>query len=154
MTKLSLIKKLAYLVKDYMMELLNTFDIDYNPTGVTEQDKFKSLMSPPYSLLLNADGVPYSATIKYNYGERWMYLTVKDRDGNTLQGETYVASHPVNLLSTPELRNFGLFFIPELKKFYFYKLGKTKWYNSVELTEEMAYNVIRTKNFDAMNLES
>lgn len=134
-----------------VMQLISEFTIDYNPAGVTEAEKFKSLAVPPFSMLLTANATSYTALVKYNHAEKWMFLTVFDTDGNCIQGETFVAESPVNLLSASDLRGYGLFFNSGIKKFLFYKLNNTKWYNSVDLTEDEAYEVISKKSFLALD---
>ena len=128
------------------MELQETYDVDYNSSGITERLKWAFLASGPYSLQLTANNVSYTVTIKYNYGSMQPFVSVSN-DTGTIQGETMMNDFPTNLLTASELRSYALYWQPHLKRFELYKRTDESWYNSATLTEEEAYKIITKKSF-------
>lgn len=128
------------------MELQETYDVDYNSSGITERLKWVFLSSGPYSLQLTANNVNYIVSIKYNYGSMQPFVSVSSDEG-TVQGETMMNEFPTNLLTASELRSYALYWQPQLKRFELYKRTDESWYNSATLTEEEAYKIITRKGF-------
>lgn len=128
------------------MELLATYDSNYQDTALTEASKFPSLTRGSMTLMLQANNDFYTARLKYNSVTKWFSLDVLDSSNNIIQGETFVADFPTNLLTCSELKEFGLFYFPKSNDFRFYKLSEG-WYNSPELDFNTAYKAILLQVF-------
>lgn len=122
------------------MILLNTFDLVYDETGLTPANKFPTLTVGPITLLLQVKDTFFIAVIRYNHASEWLSLSIRDQNDNVLQGETYVAGFPSNLIFVDALINYGLFYYPAQKKFKFYEFAASdNWYNAVDSDEEQLY---------------
>lgn len=125
------------------MRMIASYDFNYNESGLTLRDMFEPLTEGPYSMLLQLNNTYYIASVKFNYGSNWLSLTIYDSEGTLVQGETYVADFPTNLLNNMALSNYGLFWYPLEKRFKFWDLQDfSSWYNSIDLNEETAYYYI------------
>lgn len=130
------------------MKFLYSIPVDYNVSGITELDKWKFLASPPFSFQLTSDNQNFTVMIKYNHGSRWPSLSIYDSNGELVQGETYMALFPTNLIVASAMRKNALYWQPELQRFDYYEIDDdAKWYNSSTLTEEEAYNIINRRTF-------
>ena len=128
------------------MELLATYDSKYVPTALTEASKFPSLTRGNMTLMLQANNDFFTARLKYNSVTKWFSLDVIGSNNQIIQGETFVADFPTNLLNASELKEFGLFYFPKSNVFKFYRLTEG-WYNSPELDFNMAYKAILLQVF-------
>lgn len=128
------------------MQLIATYDSNYYPTALTEASKFPSLTRGNMTLMLQAENEFYTARLKYNSVTKWFSLDVIGPNNQTVQGETFVADFPTNLLNCSELKEYGLFYFSKSNDFRFYKLSEG-WYNSAELDFNTAYKAILLQVF-------
>lgn len=128
------------------MELLASFNANYNENGLTEASKFPALTVGPMTLSLQVDNEFYTARVKYNSATKWFTLDIVGPNNEILQGETFVADFPTNLLNASALKGYGLFYFPKQNKFKMYKLDEG-WYNAVDLDFETAYKAILLQVF-------
>lgn len=128
------------------MELLAVFESNFVPTALTEASKFPSLTRGNATLMLQANNNFYTASLKYNSVTKWFSLSVIGPNNRIIQGETFVADFPTNLLTCSELKEFGLFYFPKSNDFRFYRLSEG-WYNSPELDFNTAYKAILLQVF-------
>lgn len=117
------------------MTLISEVKLDYNEVGVTEAQKFPSLTTGAISIPLQTDDDIYTAIITYNASTKWLSLKVTTMNGDILQGETFLADFPTNLLNCEALRDFGLFYFPHANTLKYVKLDED-WYNSINLDYE------------------
>lgn len=121
------------------MKLISEYDVGYNETALTEIAKFSKLASGPMALTIQIGADFYTAQITYNTVTKWLSLKVYTADATLIQGETFVADFPTNLLTTPVLANYALFYYPEADKLRLYQIASDDWYNSITLDYETAY---------------
>ena len=128
------------------MQLIATYDSNYNETALTEASKFPSLTTGPMTLTLQVNNEFYTARIKYNSVTKWFTLDIIGPNNKILQGETFVSGFPTNLIVAPKLKEYGLFYFPRSKKFKFYKLTE-KWYNTFDMDYETLLKAIEVQAF-------
>lgn len=133
------------------MELLQTYSMQYNESGITNQEKYPDLVSGVFTMLIAVDNQSYTAVVRFNYAEEYPFISIYDKSGALLQGETYLAEAPVNLLTCDALFNYALVWVKKLKRFELWSINNSKWYNSPNLTPDEAYQVLITKTFNALN---
>lgn len=114
------------------MTLISQIDCDYNQNGVSEAQKFPSLTTGAITIPLQTSSDNYTAMIRYNASTKWLTLCVTTIDGDIIQGETFVADFPTNLLTCEALKEYGLFYFPSANVFKYVKLDED-WYNSINL---------------------
>ncbi|HEC1823335.1 TPA: hypothetical protein R1765_001959 [Campylobacter coli] len=112
--------------------LLSSSKISVNKVGNKLIDKLPDLVGRPFSISLQKDTEYFTAEVYFNYAMNWLTLRIKDSQNNIIQGDTNVFEYPYNLILTPILNDYGLFYFPESKEFKYYKLGK-EWYNTLNL---------------------
>lgn len=114
------------------MTLISEVKIDYKESGISEAQKFPMLTNGLIAIPLQTDDNTYSAIISYNATTKWLSLRVVTISGDIVQGETFVADFPTNLLTNKELKGYGLFFFPRTNELKYVKLDED-WYNSINL---------------------
>lgn len=113
-------------------ELLSVSSFSINPSGVSLKEKLPELRGTPFLMSLQKETEYYFAEVYFNYATNWLTLRIKDAQNNIIQGDTNTLEYPYNLLLTPALNDYGLFYFKEQSEFKYYKLSKD-WYNSVTM---------------------
>lgn len=129
------------------MKFLYSIPVDYNAVGITELERWAFLANPPFTFQVMSDNQSFTVMVRYNHGSRWPSLSVYDSSGKLVQGETYMNVFPTNLLVASEIRKNALYWQPELKRFDYYEIDDSRWYNSATLTVDEAYAIINRKTF-------
>ncbi|HDZ5024788.1 TPA: hypothetical protein RTG57_001738 [Campylobacter jejuni] len=116
--------------KNSKLVSISTFNL--NKGGVNLIDKLPDLVGKPFSISLQKNTEYYIAEVYFNYAINWITLRIKDSQNNIIQGDTNVLDYPYNLILTPELNDYGLFYFKNTSEFKFYELGSS-WYNTIDL---------------------
>lgn len=134
------------------MTIISEVALDYNEVGVTEAQKFPSLTTGAITIPLQTKDSIYTAIILYNGSTKWLTLKVVTLNGDIIQGETFFADFPTNLLVCPELKEYGLFYFPHSNIVKYVELDED-WYNSINLDYETLLRCIRLSIFPSEYIE-
>lgn len=134
------------------MTIISEVALDYNEVGVTEAQKFPSLTTGAITIPLQTKDSIYTAIILYNGSTKWLTLKVVTLNGDIIQGETFFADFPTNLLVCPELKEYGLFYFPHSNVVKYVELDED-WYNSINLDYETLLRCIRLSIFPSEYIE-
>lgn len=119
-------------MRDDKSILISSSPFKVNRSGVTLGEKLPELRGTPFLISLQKDTEYFFAEVYFNYATNWLTVKIKDAQNNIIQGETNVAPYPYNLLLTPVLNDYGLFYFEDTSEFKYYKLGKD-WYNTLDI---------------------
>ncbi|EGV1470912.1 hypothetical protein JF110_001637 [Campylobacter jejuni] len=120
------------MIKSLDSELISSSPMILNKGGVSLSDKLPDLVGRPFAINLQKDTEYFTAEVYFNYAINWLCLRIKDSQNNIIQGDTNILDYPYNLILTPQLNDYGLFYFKESSEFKYYKLG-SQWYNNINL---------------------
>ena len=117
-----------------MAELISTIPLAINTNAQSVTERYNFLKGQPFSVPLSTDDDNYMAKICFNFANEYLSITIETSSGDLIQGETYFAEYPTNLLVADEFKGYGLFFYPNdsLLKFYKIDVASCHWYNNID----------------------
>lgn len=119
-----------------MAQLINEIKLDINQNTENIIDRYSFLKGQPFSVPLSTEDDNYMMKIYFNFANEYLVINIETSAGELVQGDTYFAEYPTNLLIADAFIDYGLFFYPNENVLRFYKLDNSscEWYNNNDKT--------------------
>lgn len=119
-----------------MANLISETKLDINQNTQNVIERYSFLKGQPFAIPISTDDDNYMLKIYFNFANEYPYIQIETSSGELVQGDTYMAEYPTNLLVADDFIDYGLFFYPYESVMRLYKLDNKscQWYNNNDKT--------------------
>ena len=127
-----------------MAEKISSVTLPINKNTENIKERFSFLSGEPYTIVIEADST-YLMKLTFNFANNYLMCYIEDSGGNLVQGDTFFADYPSNLLVAECFKDYACYYRPLDSVIEVWKIDNQsqKFYNNLDKTYDEYLEMLR-----------